>query len=132
MKSFLSYLTLVLFGSDVVTVTSGTAGNVGSVAAELITYMYAKMLEVAERNTILKQFGDKTPLPSNSSKTIRFTREEKFTPATSPTQLTEGIPPDATGLTINQFEAVVEQYITHAVDKLSLNILESYGTPVLC
>ena len=97
-------------GADVVTVTSGTAGNAGSTAAELITYMSARMLEVAERNTLLDQFGDKHPLPSNSSKTIRFTREEKLTVASTPTQLTEGIPPDAVPITIAQFEATIEQY----------------------
>src|SRR5258708_36030195 len=98
------------FGPDVVTVTSGSAGNAGSTAAELITYMSARLLEVAEFNTILDQFGDKHPLPSNSSKTIRFVREEKLTVAATPTQLTEGIPPDAVGITINQFQAITEQY----------------------
>src|SRR5438045_976649 len=96
--------------SDVITVTAGTAGNAGSTAAELITFMSARLLEVAELNTILDQFADKHPLPSNSSKTIRFTREEKLAVASTPTQLTEGVPPAAVGLTINQFEAVTEQY----------------------
>ena len=98
--------------ADVITVTSGTAGNAGSTAAELITYMSAKLLEVAELNTILDQFGDKEPLPSNSSKTIRFVRQEKLSVSASPTQLTEGLSPDAGGLTLNQFEATVEQYGT--------------------
>lgn len=113
--NFISFITDVLFmllgfGPDVVTVTGGTAGNAGSTAAELITYMSARLLEVAEFNTILDQFGDKHPLPSNSSKTIRFVREEKLTVASTPTQLTEGIPPDAVGITINQIEATIEQY----------------------
>ena len=56
------------------------------------------------------QFGVKEPLPSNSSKTIRFVREEKLPVSASPTQLTEGIPPDARGITLNQFEATAEQY----------------------
>lgn len=30
----------------------------------------------------------------------------------TPTQLTEGIPPDSVGITINYFEAVMEQYGT--------------------
>jgi len=58
----------------------------------------------------LDQFGDKTPIPSNSSKTIRFVREEKFATSATPTQLTEGLPPDAVGLTLNEFEATAEQY----------------------
>lgn len=98
------------FGVDVVTVTSGTAGNVGNVAADLQTYFAAKLLEVAELTTILDQFADKQPIPSNSSKTIHFVREEKFTVSTVPTQLTEGVAPDANGITMNQFEAVAEQY----------------------
>lgn len=95
---------------DVITVTAGSAGQAGSTAAELVSYMSARLLEVAELNTILDQFGDKHPLPANSSKTILFTREEKLAVASTPTQLTEGIPPDAVGLTINQFSAVTEQY----------------------
>ena len=96
--------------ADVITVTSGTVGQAGNTAAELITFMSARLLEVAELNTILDQFGEKVPLPSNSSKTIRFTREEKLSVSAAPTQLTEGVPPDALGISINQFEAVVEQY----------------------
>lgn len=96
--------------ADVLTVTSGTAGNAGSTAAELQTYFYAKMLLVAELNTILKQFGEMAPLPERSSKTIAFNRLEKFSTTASPTQLVEGIPPDADPLTINQFTAVMEQY----------------------
>jgi N4-gp56 family major capsid protein len=97
-------------GGDVVSVTSGTAGNAGNVVASLITYLAASMLEVAELTTVLDQFGDKQPLPNNNSKTIRFVREEKLTVATTPTQLTEGIAPDAVGITLNQFEATIEQY----------------------
>lgn len=111
---FLSKLifTILGLGADVITVTSGTAGNAGSTAAELITYMSAKLLEVAELITLLDQFGDKQPIPSNSSKTIRFVRLEKLSVSSSPTQLTEGIPPDAEPLTFNQFEATAEQYGT--------------------
>lgn len=96
--------------ADVITVTSGTAGNAGNVAASLITFLAAQLLEVAELNMVLDQFGDKVALPSNNSLTIRFVREEKFTVAATPTQLTEGIPPDAAPITLNQFQAVMEQY----------------------
>ncbi len=37
-------------------------------------------------------------------------REEKFAVTATPTQLTEGIAPDAAGITISQFDAVMEQY----------------------
>ena len=111
MNFLFSFLFALLgFGNDVVTVTTGTAGNAGSTAAELINFMSAQMLDVAELNTVLDQFGEKRPLPSNSSKTIQFTRLEKLAVATTPTQLVEGVRPDAQGMTINQFTATVEQY----------------------
>lgn len=96
--------------SDIITVTTGTAGLSGNVAADLQIYFAAKLLEVAELNTVLNQWGDKQPIPANSSRTIQFTREEKFSVPTSPTQLTEGVPPDAQGITMNQFQATAEQY----------------------
>ncbi len=43
--------------ADVISVTAGTAGQAGSTAAELITYMSARLLDVAELATILDQFG---------------------------------------------------------------------------
>ncbi len=110
MFSLKMLFSLLGFGADVITVTAGTAGNAGSTNAELITYMSAKALEVAVTNTILDQFGDKQPLPAGASKTIRFTRLEKFTTAATPTQLSEGIAPDATGVAINFVEATAEQY----------------------
>src|SRR5208282_3698229 len=110
-KTIFSILaTLLGFGADVVTVTTGSAGNAGSTFAELITYMSAKTLDVAVTNTVLNQFGDKQPLPAGASKTIRFTRFEKFPFSPTPQQLVEGIAPDATGATINQVEATIEQY----------------------
>lgn len=96
--------------ADVITVTTGTAGSAGSTAAELVSYISAQMLEVAELHTVLRDFGEKRPLPPHAGKTIRFVREEKLSVPTSPSQLSEGVPPDAVGLTLNQFEATVEQY----------------------
>jgi len=109
-KLFSCVFALLGVGADIVTVTSGTVGNAGNVAASLITYLSAKLLEVAELNVLLDQFGVKEPLPAGSSKTIRFVREEKLPVSASPTQLTEGIPPDARGITLNQVEATAEQY----------------------
>lgn len=39
--------------ADVITTTAGTVGVAGNVVASLITYLSAKLLEVAELNTIL-------------------------------------------------------------------------------
>ena len=95
--------------SDVVTVSTGTTGNAGNVVADLQTYFAANLLEVAEFRCVLNQHGEKVPIPSNSSLTVHFVREEKFSSAV-PAQLTEGSAPNAMGITMNQFEATAEQY----------------------
>ena len=51
MNRFLSFVSDILlavlgFGSDVVTVTSGTAGNAGSTAAELITLKNTRVIKI--------------------------------------------------------------------------------------
>ena len=53
MKLFNSIFALMGMGADVVTVSTGTTGNAGNVPADLQTYFSAKLLEVAELNTIL-------------------------------------------------------------------------------
>lgn len=95
--------------ADILNVSTGTAGVAGNVVADLQTYFAANLLEVAELRTVLDQHGEKVPVPSNASKTIHFVREEKFSGAV-PAQLTEGVAPDAIPFTMNQFEAVMEQY----------------------
>jgi len=100
-------------GDDVITVitgATGTPGPAGSLASDQQTYFSAKLLEVAVLKTVLDQFGDKEPIPSNSSKTIQFNRMEKLSTTLSPVQLSEGVQPDADGLQMSQFQAIAEQY----------------------
>lgn len=99
-------------GSDIVTVSTGTAGNAGNIQASQGVYLTAKLLEVAETNTIIDQFGESIMVPANNSNNVRFTRMEKLTAPASPSQLSEGVTPDAVGLTLNQFTATLEQYGT--------------------
>src|SRR5690348_15435020 len=68
-------------GDDVISVitgSTGTPGPAGSLASDQQTYFSAKLLEVAVLITVLDQWGDKDPIPSNSSKTIQFNRLEKL------------------------------------------------------
>lgn len=124
---FTGLLIALGFGADVISVTTGTAGNAGALSAELVNFLSAQMLDVATYNTILDQFAQKVPLPPKSGVTIQFNRIEKLTVAAAPTALVEGIRPDAVGLQDNSFTATVVQYLIHAVQKFSLNTLESYN-----
>jgi len=54
MNRFTSFIMALFgFGTDVITVTTGTAGIAGNVAASLIQYLAAQLLEVAELNMVL-------------------------------------------------------------------------------
>lgn len=113
-EKFVSLVGIMLgLGDDVISVVTGSTGvpgPAGSLASDQQTYFSAKLLEVAVLMTVLDQFGDKDPIPSNSSKSIQFNRLEKLSTTTSPTQLTEGVSPDAIGLQMSQYTAVAEQY----------------------
>jgi N4-gp56 family major capsid protein len=105
-------LLVVVFGlgADVVTVSTGTVNVAGNAQASQGVYLTAKLLDVAVTNTILDQFGDIVAVPANNSNTARFVRMEKLSAPATPAQLTEGVAPDALGLTLNQFTATLEQY----------------------
>lgn len=107
---FTGLLIALGFGADVISVTTGTAGNAGALSAELVNFLSAQMLDVATYNTILDQFAQKVPLPPKSGVTIQFNRIEKLTVAAAPVALVEGIRPDAVGLQDNSFTATVVQY----------------------
>lgn len=54
---FTGLLIALGFGADVISVTTGTAGNAGALSAELVNFLSAQMLDVATYNTIIDQFG---------------------------------------------------------------------------
>ena len=93
-------------------VTSGTAGDRNSSAAELINELRTTMLAVPEFDNFLEMYlFEQEPVGANA-KTVQWTRMERLPVATSPSQLTEGQAADAIGITINKVTATVEEYGT--------------------
>lgn len=71
-------------------------------------YADMKLLERAELNNILGQFGQDRTLPSKSTKNISFRRYERLTATTTP--LTEGVTPAGTVLTYTDYSVSLAQY----------------------
>ena len=92
----------------VINVTGGSTGDVGSTAATLINALQADLLEVVKFNTVLEQLFDSVPL--TNAKTMQWNRLERRSVATTPSQLTEGVNPNAVGLQINSITATIEEY----------------------
>lgn len=109
-KSLGLLVALFGLGLDSVTVSTGTAGVAGNAQADQGVYLTSQLLEVAEFNTILDQFAESVMVPANNSNTCRFVRMEKLSVTATPSQLTEGVSPDAQPITMNQFTATLEQY----------------------
>ena len=92
-----------------ITVSTGTAGQAGSTAAELINMLKTPMLRVAEFDASLETFVFESEQLTNA-KTIQWNRMERLGVATSPAQLTEGVAPKPVPLTINSVTATMEEY----------------------
>ena len=52
-RALLRLIAFAGLGADVITVAAGTVGTAGNVQASLITYLSARLLEVAELRTVL-------------------------------------------------------------------------------
>lgn len=71
-------------------------------------YADMKLLERAELNNILGQFGQDRTLPSKETKNISFRRYERLTATVTP--LTEGVTPAGSVLTYTDYSVSLEQY----------------------
>lgn len=89
-------------------VTTGTAGALGSTAAELINQLHPEFLRVAQYKNQLEQLYE--PYRIQNAKVMQWNRMERDSVATTPSQLTEGVNPPAVGLRINSVTATVEEY----------------------
>ncbi len=94
---------------DQITVTTGVGGAVGSTANELINQMEPVLLQTAMFTTAPLE-SIFMPSAIENAKTKQWNRIERLPVAASPTQLVEGVTPDAIGITINKVTATLEQY----------------------
>lgn len=78
-----------------------------ALSADLRTYFAKKLLVIAKRTCVLRQFANMEPLPANSSKTISFTQYAKLTPVAG--VLSEGITPPENVIASSAITATVDQ-----------------------
>lgn len=96
--------------ADIVTTTAGTAGSIGSTAAELINDLRAQTLRVAEYAFVEEQFARKEVI--RNAKTAQWNRVERLPVAATPAVASETDTPEAVGLEINSVTATLEIYDT--------------------
>ena len=66
------------------------------------------LLDPANPLLIANQFGQMKSIPKGSSKTVRYSRFEKLSEAT--TALTEGVEPNGQALDVTRMDATCSQY----------------------
>ena len=94
-------------------------------ADQVSAYIADKTLLRAEKQTRIKQFGDKATLPRRESKTFQYTRYEYLALPTS--TLSEGVTPASTQMSVATVSAVVEQWgqVVVLTDVVELTIKHS-------
>ena len=80
-----------------------------SLAADMIPLIIKeRLLQIAEKQTVFFEIGDRETLPEGQGKTVQFTRYERLALPGAP--LLESQTPDATPLTTSVVQAVVDQW----------------------
>lgn len=78
-----------------------------ALAADLQTYFARKLLTIAKKDLVFRNWALMEPLPSNNSLTVSFTQYAKL-PVVSGT-LTQGVPPTSNTLSSSAITATVDQ-----------------------
>lgn len=87
--------------------------NTTVLANDFQTYVAARLIERASKDTVFRQLGNQEMLPAGNSKTVSFTGYTKM--AQTQTLLTEGVTPTDTALATTAITATVDQlgaYVT--------------------
>ena len=80
----------------------------GDISPRTAAFAASELLERAVPHLVIEKFGQAKPLPTKSSKTIKFRRYDSLANAT--TALTEGVTPTAKQLSSTDVSATVNQY----------------------
>lgn len=94
---------------SIINVSTGTSGQAGSTAAELINELKKPMLANSEFDASLEQYIFE-PETLTNAKTIQWNRMERLNVGVTPPQLTEGVAPKPEPITINSITATMEEY----------------------
>jgi len=99
----------------------------GDISPRTAAYASKQLLERAIPFLVIEQFGQAKPLPTNSSKTMKFRRYNSL--AFTPKVLSEGVTPDATSLTVSDITATLAQ----VGDRITVSdvITDTHEDPVL-
>lgn len=83
--------------------------NSASLSLDTAAYLIAdRQIRLSEQNLVLGRFATKFRLPERMGKTLRVTRHKRFQLPRKP--LTEGVPPDAVALVVENVDVTVEQW----------------------
>lgn len=99
----------------------------GDISPRTAGYAARQLLERGLPHILIERWGQTKPLPSRSSKTIKFRRYEAF--PYEPTELTEGVTPAARKLTSTDVQVTLKQYgdLTEITDVVA----DTHEDPVL-
>ncbi len=85
-----------------------TLGTSATYQADIRRYLDTKVLRLAQRHLVLRQFSQKIKIPEGEGQTYTATRFERFTLPFAP--INEGVPPTGQAPTISQVTGVVMQW----------------------
>jgi len=72
-------------------------------------YYNKELLMRASRKKLYNEFGKKVKLPKNSGRTTDVRRFERIAPSASPTQISEGVTPLSTAISVNNYQMTVKR-----------------------
>lgn len=99
----------------------------GDISPRTAAYAEKELLKRGLPFLVLEKFGQSKPLPSNSTRVMKFRRYNAL--PNTPVTLTEGVTPSSTQLTVTDVTATLQQY--GSLTSISDVILDTHEDPTL-